>query len=259
MSRLAMFAALTALAVTRALAAPTAVTTHGPASTSLDGGILAGDVISGKIATELAGDTGWHGANSDPLDKLPAFTDDAGMRGTGLTGLLNDFPAAGSPAKRIQYDLAGATDLAKIQILSGNNGKDGRVFSTTLISTSTNGGTSFTPLGYFQSDPSGTMNAGAIGSTLVEIAESGGGPLASDVTNLRFEFFAVDNTGGQMRDPFDGVNPYTGADDGLSAAFVSPLILEVDVLAVPEPATCVLLACAAAAAARARRRTGRGS
>ncbi len=38
-----------------------------------------------------------------------------------------------------------------------------------------------------------------------------------------------------MRDPFEGVNPFTGADDGLSAAFVSPLVWEIDVLGTDSP------------------------
>ena len=45
-----------------------------------------------------------------------------------------------------------------------------------------------------------------------------------------------------MRDPYDGVNPFTGADDALSSAFVSPLIFEIDVIEVPEPASVLLLA-----------------
>lgn len=242
MRRLTLMASLAAFAATPALAVPTAVTTHGPDATSLNGSIAVGDLISGQIGVELAGDAGWHPANGNAADQLPAFTDDAGILGSGLTGLLNDFPSAGAPTKRVQYTLAAPTDIAKIQILSGNNGKDGRVFSTTVISTSTNGGASFAPLGYFQSDPSGTTNPGQWGSTLVEITESGGGPLAVGVTNLIFEFFGVDNTGGQMRDPYDGLNPYTGVDDGLNAPNSSPLIFEIDVLAVPEPASCVLLA-----------------
>jgi hypothetical protein len=66
--------------------------------------------------------------------------------------------------------------------------------------------------------------------------------LADNVTNLQFEFFAVDNNGGQYRDPYDGVNPYTLVNDGLTAAFTAPLVWEIDVIAVPEPATAVLLA-----------------
>ncbi|HMO87424.1 MAG TPA: hypothetical protein PKC18_21135, partial [Lacipirellulaceae bacterium] len=187
-----------AILASRAGAVPVAVTTHGPESTSLNGMIAVGDLISGLIATELVGDQGWHPAVSDPLDRLPAFTDDAGIRGTGLTGLLNDFPGVGAPAKRIQYALAAPSDVGKIQILSGNNGKDGRVFSTTVIHTSSDGGGSFSPLGYFQSDPSGTINTGQWGSTMVTITNAGGGFLATGVTHLVFELFAVDNTGGQM-------------------------------------------------------------
>ena len=66
------------------------------------------DLIQGLIPVELPGDMGWHSANIDPLDQLPAFTDGAGMRATGLTGLLNDFPPAGTPAKLIRVFAAGA-------------------------------------------------------------------------------------------------------------------------------------------------------
>jgi len=50
------------------------------------------------------------------------------------------------------------------------------------------------------------------------------------VTDIEFNFYAVDNTQGQMRDPFSGVNPFTGTDDGLTFPVVSPLIWEIDVL-----------------------------
>jgi len=233
-------------------AAVTSVTAHGPESTSLNDMIQVGDVLSGLIGTELAG--GWHPAVSDPADKMPALTDDAGIRGTGLTGLLNDFPGAGNPAKVVQYDLAAATDIARIGILSGNNGKDGRVFSTTVVQYSTDNGQNFATLGYFQSDPSGTLNAGPgpIGSTYVDIYDDAGAALAAGVTNLQFLLYAVDNTGGQMRDPYEGVNPYTGIDDTYSAAFVSPLIFELDAVAVPEPATLCVLAVGALLLGRRR-------
>jgi hypothetical protein len=224
-----------------AVAAPSATTTHGPASTSLDGQIRTSDLIAGLIATELPGDNGWHPANANPADQLPAFTDGVGILASGLTGLLNDFPGAGNPTKRVQYDLAGPSDVGLIQILTGNNGKDGRVFSTSAIYTSTDGST-FNLLGYFQSDPSGTINSGQWGSTLVKIVDDSGGPLATGVTNIQFDLYSVDNTGGQNRDPYDGVNPFTGADDGLTAAFVSPLVFEIDV-AIPEPSTALLVGC----------------
>jgi hypothetical protein len=202
------------------------------------------------IGVELPGDKGWHPANTDPLDKLPAFTDGIGMRASGLTGLLNDFPGAGVPTKLVDYDISATTcnslGIDSINIHSSNN-EDGRIFSTTVVSYSTDGGTNYNLLGYFQSDPSGTINASgnpaSIGqkATMVTIYDDAGPLLGPGVTNLEFDFYSVDNTGGQMRDPFDGVNPFTGVDDTLSAAFVSPLIMEIDVFPVPEPATLGLL------------------
>jgi hypothetical protein len=199
------------------------------------------DLIEGMMATELAGDTGWHPAVSDPLDKLPAFTDGAGVRATGLTGLLNDFPGAGVPTKRIQYDLLGPSDIGEIRVFSGNNGMDGRVFHTYTVEFSSNDGADWSTPIYVQSHPSGTINDGDWRVVLSQLSDTGG-PLATGVTNLRFDFYSVDNTGGEMRDPFDGVNPFTGADDGLTAAFVSPMIWEIDVMEVPEPTTIALFA-----------------
>ena len=197
------------------------------------------DLIQGMIATELAGDLGWHPANSDPLDQLPAFTDGVGLRVTGLTGLLSDFPGSGLPTKRIQYDLSSPTDIAEIRVFSGNSGMDGRVFHTYTVEFSSNdGGIWSTPI-YVQSHASGTLNNGDWRVVLSQLMDSSG-TLAAGVTNLRFDFYAVDNTASQMRDPFAGVNPYTGVDDGLSAAFVSPLIWEIDVIGAPVPESASL-------------------
>jgi hypothetical protein len=55
------------------------------------------------------------------------------------------------------------------------------------------------------------------------------------VTDIEFDFYSVDNTLGEMRDPFDGLNPFTGTDDGLTAAFVSPLVWEIDVFGSDSP------------------------
>lgn len=203
------------------------------------------DAIQGLIATELPGDLAWHPANGDPLDKLPAFTDGIGVRATGLTGLLNDFPGAGNPAKLIQYDLLAPVDIAMVNVFSGNNGRDGRVFHTYTVEFSDNGGFTFGAPLYVQSHASGTINGATANNwrvVLSQLSDDGGGALAVGVTNIRLAFFAVDNTGGEMRDPFDGVNPFTGLDDGLSAAFVSPLIWEVDVVPVPEPGSLGVMA-----------------
>ncbi|MCP4246204.1 MAG: PEP-CTERM sorting domain-containing protein [bacterium] len=243
---------LLAVAAVPAGAAVVATTTHGPASTSLDGSMASGDLIAGMIATELPGDLGWHPANTNPADQLAAFTDGAGILGSGLTGLLNDNGPAGAPVKLVMYDLGGPTDVTGINIFTGNNGLDGRVFSTTTVYSSTDGGTNYNLLGYFQSDPSGTINSGGPwGSTLVSISDDANPVLLSGVTNLEFDFFSVDNTQGQMRDPFDGINPFTGVDDGLTSAFVSPLVFEIDVL--PEPTSLSLLVLGGLAVLRRRR------
>jgi hypothetical protein len=243
----AVGAAITAWAVSDpATAAVTTQATRGELATAFNGVISNSDLLAGLIASELPGDKGWHPANpasTNPANAngLPAFTDGAGAL-SGVTGLLNDFPVPpGTPVKSIQYDLAGAADIERIAILSGNQtNADGRIFSTTVIRYSTNGGSSFSELGYFESSPLGSINneSGNPGTTLdqsllLEIFDDGEGMLALGVTNLQFDFYSVDNTGGQYRDPFDGVNPFTGIDDELTAAFVSPLIWEIDVLGQP--------------------------
>jgi len=215
-------------------------TVHGVDAHDLDAMIATDDLIAGQLGTELAPLYGWHGANGMLADQLPAFTDGAGLLASGLTGLLNDFPASGTPAKTVRYSFA-AADIASLRVLSGNQGGDGRVFSTTVIRYSNNEGGSFNSLGYFQSDPSGTINSGQWRSTLVTIFDDSNATLLSGVTDIIFELYAVDNTGGEMRDPFDGVNPFTGADDGLTAPIASPLVWELDVIAVPEPSALVLL------------------
>lgn len=222
-----------------AQAAVTSTTSHGAGATDLNAMIAVGDLISGQMGLELPPLNGWHPANTNPADQGAALTDDVGPLG-GLTGLLNDFPTLGTPAKTLQYNLGGAKDIAGIQVLTGNFGKDGRVFSTTVVRYSTDGST-FNLLGYFGSDAPGTINAGTWGSTMVQIYDDASSTLLAGVTDVIFELYAVDNTGGQYRDPFDGVNPFNGLDDGLTAAFVSPLVYELDVVEVPEPASLGLL------------------
>lgn len=214
-------------------------TQHAKNDAGLSYAISSTDLLQGRIPSVLPGDLGWHPVNpastnpSDP-NGLPAFTDGVGDLGAGVTGLLNDYPAAGAPAKLIDYDLGNPHDLNEIRVFTGNNGQDGRIFSTTAVWTSTDG-VSYSLLGYFQSDPSGTQNnsstpGGPNGSTLVRIFRDDAEPLATGVTHLRFDLYAASEiNSGIMSDPFDGVNSFTGIDDGLAAAYVSPLVREIDV------------------------------
>ena len=214
-------------------------TSHSTDSFGFESSLSSTDLIAGQIGVEGA-DNGWHGATPAEPARLVQLTD--GATGGGLNGLLNDFPAAGAPTKIVSYSVG--SDITGINILSGNDGADGRIFMTVAIYADN------ALLAYVESDPLGSLNNAqgdpnsytSYRSTFVEIYDDASSVLAAGVSDLRFEFYAVDNTGGQYRDPFDGVNPFTGLDDGLSAAFVSPLIWEIDVL--PEPASVILLSAA---------------
>ncbi|WP_425400797.1 PEP-CTERM sorting domain-containing protein [Aeoliella sp.] len=264
-----LFATLFLASASVANATITSSTTHAPGGNDLNGEIAVGDAISGLVATELAPSNGWHPATPGEPERLEAFTDDAGPI-SGLTGLLNDFPPnVGDPTKTLQYDLASPTKIGEIQILAGNFGTDGRVFLNTRILYSTDNGANFLPLGgyvpgigfntegYYQSDASGVVNNATTNmwqATLLEVFNDTGEALASDVTNLQIEIYPADNTQGQNRDPFDGINPYTGVDDTLTAAAVSPLIWEIDVIAVPEPSSIALVGLAVVGLGFAARR-----
>lgn len=222
------------------------VTTQGQTQADLAASISSEDVIQGLIPSVLPGDNGWHPVNQDPADQLPAFTDGLEIRTTGLTGLLNDFPGEGKPTKLIDYQLASVTNIGEIRVFTGNNNRDGRVFHTYTVEFSTDGGQTYSSPIYVQSHASGTLNNASQPSppfnnwriVLTQLTADNGRALALKATNIRFSFYAVDNTGGQMRDPFGiqggggGItpNPFTGADDTLSFAFVSPLVWEIDVL-----------------------------
>ncbi|GMV96065.1 MAG: PEP-CTERM sorting domain-containing protein [Phycisphaerae bacterium] len=243
-------------------AAVTSSTSHGDKDfVGLAQPIAAGDLLSGLIGSEQAGDIGWHGVNTAAEDQLPAFTDDHGPNGRPFYGLLND-PFNGGlgsdqPVKLVRYDLGGPKNITELRIFTGNiNGADGRIFSTTVVKYSTDGGNIFQDLGYFQSDPSGTINnalAGNFFTTLVRIFDDQSPTLLSGVTHLQFNFYAVHRNNDTMHDPFDGVNPFTGGNDNLASPFTSPLVYEIDAL--PEPGTLALLGLGGLLIRGRRRRT----
>lgn len=235
------------LAPVPARAVLTTSTSQGASEVDLAANYSSTDLLQGLIPVELPADRGWHPVNGNPADQLPAFTDGAGVLPSGLTGLLNDFPGAGAPAKSIQYTLGAPSDIGGINVFSGNNGRDGRVFHTYTVEFSSNAGADWTPAIYVQSHASGTINDAAAGwrNVLTMLGDSSG-TLATGVTDLRFNLYAASNTQRQMHDPFDGINPFNGVDDGLVAAFESPLIWEIDVFApssdvIPEPSSLLLL------------------
>lgn len=225
------------LVIGAAQAAIQSTTSTGGGSFDFESQLSNTDLIAGVVATQLP-DNGWLGVTPPEPARLIQLTD--GTTGGGLNGLLNDFPGVGTPTKRIEYSLGGQ-DITGINILSGNDGADGRVFMSVAIYTDGN------LLAYVESDPLGTVNNTGRRSTFVEIFDDAG-QLASNVDKLQFDFYAVDNTQGQYRDAWDGVNPFTSVDDGLNAAISSPLIWEIDVL--PEPTSLVLLSLAALAIRR---------
>jgi len=208
------------------------------------------DLLQGLIPVELPGDLGWHPANTDPANQLAAFTDGDQSPG-GLKGLMTDFPGEGNPTKRIQYTLPEPSTITEIRVFSGNDGLDGRAFHTYTVEFSSDSGGSWTPPIYVQSHPSGTMNNNMWRMILSQLTPDGPGPLASAVTDIRFDFYAVDNTGQTIRDPFDGVNPFTGVNDGLTPAFVASLIWEIDVI--PTPPSALALAIPAMVMMRRRK------
>lgn len=261
------------LASTSGFAAVTSSAIHGVNHTDFDGLLFDDDLIQGLSEEPFFfGDpgvyendkfpiTGWHPANNvDPADQLPSFTDGVGERGTGLTGLLNDNqpggspqPLSGAPVKVVEYVLAEPSDIGRINILTGNrNNSDGRIFLTTSILYSTDGGSNFESLGYFQSDPSGVFNNEVSpeapfdpeqGSTITSIFNDTSTTLLTGVTNIELSFYSVAVFGGPGGDisgvhvdPFDGVNTFTGIDDGFAPAFISPLVWEIDIVS---PATQV--------------------
>jgi hypothetical protein len=267
--RMELLAPSLAMAITLpSFAAVTFTTQHGETVDAFDHLLSSSDLIHGKQIGDVdvfenpsdnfgnPSVPGWHPANNvDPLDQLPALTDGVGMRASGLTGLLNDnYPdegRSGRPAKIVQYPFDAPVDIGRINILTGNrNNGDSRIFSSTYIEYSTDNGFTFHGLGYFQSDPSGTINEEtnpsstfipAQKSTFLSIFDGTSTTMLTGVTDIIFNFYSVGAAigaesplRGVLGDQWDGINPFTGIDDELPPAFVSPLVLEIDVLAPSE-------------------------
>ena len=212
----------------------TSTTLHSATVTGFDAMIATDDLIAGMDGEQLPGDLGW--ASFIEADTLRVATDGLGSLSTRY-GLLKDAPGSGNPTKRIRYALPDPSDVHEIRVMTGHpieGSGDARAFSTFVVRYSIDGGTSYHLLGYFQSDLSGTQNAGAVQGTLVTVWDSQSPILLGGVTHLEFDFFAV-GSGQEMRDPYDGENPYTVDDDDLAAAVSAPYLWEIDVIGEPSP------------------------
>ncbi|MEQ8849303.1 hypothetical protein [Botrimarina sp.] len=246
-------------------AAVTSETYHGASSDLLDLPFTPSDsdLIAGELPSSASGIGTMNGFRTDPPmtpagDQFPAYTDGLGLLGSGLTGLLadNEPVVDGRIIQTAVYSLDDSR-LDEIRVFTGNSSGDARQFSTFVVSLSTDGGASFVPVGpsggYFQSDPTDTSPAAGTVSTLQRIFDTSG-PLGLGVDAVQIDFYASsNNTVNAARDPFDGVNPFTGVDDLAPAANQSPLVWEVDLIAIPEPAAAMLSLIGLTATAARRR------
>lgn len=184
------------------------------------------DNLNGKVATRISG--GFHSANSNSAGWEPAFTDGAGV--SGLNGLLADYPGQNSPAWRGFWNLnnGGQVNLTELRFFSANG--DGRAFHhydvyTTTASTPAAGST-WTLL---KSEVIPAAFGTAIGSNaaaLTKLTRSGGGSMASGITGIRIDMYAVHNLDNILHDDW---NARVGDDrDNTAAAYVSPIVIEVD-------------------------------
>lgn len=196
------------------------------------------DLLAGRAPTTSTGDfttetTAGTGVLTDgSFGTLPIFTGAASVK----TNVAATGPGAGTS---VTYTLAGPSTITEIEVLGGwsDNGRDAQNYS---VSIATGGSSTFTPLSLAgASVSSGTAtvtgnnvayNPAAAGGVQVAdrttITDSLGGPLATNVTGIRFDFGAVENN-------------YTGT-------------AELAVVGIPEPASLALLAAALAPLIRRR-------
>lgn len=202
-------------------------------TSGLDGlsvGLSSTDVLNGKVGTIEAG--GFHAA-SHPNSNA-ALTD--GVPGDGVSSIVNDFS---NPGLQIYYDFDSAIDIALIRVFTANN--DERVFQTYDVDVFRNGDLDWVPL--IQSVQTGPFlttyaNAGSPTAAMTTVWDDSG-TLASGVLSLRFTFYDVGTTGNYYVDPFAPGDPRD--TDAFTAAIVGPVIKEIDVEVVPEPASLLAL------------------
>lgn len=183
------------------------------------------DGIAGNVATRLSGD--FHSAVSNNADREPAFTDGAGQNG--LAGLLRDYPGNNTAAWSGFWNLSSgsAVDLNDLRVFSGNG--DGRAFHHYDVYTTTDSTPDENSAWTLLAEEIAPANFGtAIGSNSAALTRltGNGGAMATGITAIRIDLYAVHNMDNVLRDDW---NAGQGDDtDGVGAAFVSPIVFEID-------------------------------
>ncbi|HOW71841.1 MAG TPA: PEP-CTERM sorting domain-containing protein [Phycisphaerae bacterium] len=191
--------------------------------------ISATDALQGKLGIIDAG--GFHFAlPNDPVK----FTD--GILGTNLDCVLADY---GQPTLTVRYEDTASnwtpTAIRGIYSFAGNDDKNGRVFQNLQVQwkdvngnwNAAFGGANLTAptSGYY------VQNGGQWQGSILALTDDTGGALfgGAQVHGLKFTYWAVDNTQDWFVPPTD------------TGAVVATILKEIDVVAIPEPATLLLL------------------
>lgn len=179
---------------------------------------------------------GFHPAT--PPGGLADLTD--GVPGSGVEAVLADYYRA---ALVVRYDFAVPTNVEEWVVFAANEGGlDGRIFQHYDVWASQDGMASFAPLALgVTTGPFGQINSTSQGATYTHVYDGARPVLAEGVTNLRFVFYCVSNTGKRFQDPWQGIANEDAAYvalcptvepqdvDGWRKAFEAPIITEIDV------------------------------